>query len=132
MRRSVFTRLTALVVGLWFVAMSAAPEVMHACPTHGAHAGVASSSDSGHTSATVAPAEHHQLSDEQSPRQHGDQCTCLGRCCGATSVALVASSISLADSVTAATRDAGLPDHAYVPVAAEHVLPPAQAPPLSA
>jgi hypothetical protein len=47
-------------------------------------------------------------------------------------VAFVSAAIALADAVTVATRDAGLPDYAYVPVAARHVLPLAHAPPLSA
>jgi hypothetical protein len=40
--------------------------------------------------------------------------------------------VALADSETIASQDAGLPDYAYVPVAAQHVLPLANAPPLSA
>jgi hypothetical protein len=47
-------------------------------------------------------------------------------------VALVPPALVLADIGTAASRNAGLPDYAYVPVAARHVLPLAHAPPLSA
>jgi hypothetical protein len=131
MRRSLFSRVTALFVGLWFVALSAAPEVTHACPMHGSHAAMAAL---GHShSGQVAPQlkTHHRAGDDSAP-QHGNQCTCLGQCCSAGPVALVSLSTSLADIVTVATRDAGLPDYVYVPVAARHVLPLAHAPPLSA
>src|SRR5215211_6102258 len=131
MKRSLLSRVTVIVMGLWFVAMSAAPEVMHACPTHGAHATVSPSS-SDHTAMPLPAAEHHPVSERESAPQHGDQCTCLGQCCAATSVAFISSNIALADVVTTATRDAGLPDHEYVPVSVEHLLPLAQAPPQSA
>ena len=121
MRRPVWSRVLALFVGLWFVAESAGPEITHACPTHGSHA-VA------HHDHAVAAAGHHS-----GPAPHrGTQCTCLGQCCSAGPVALITPRASLADAVTAATRDAGLPDSAYVPVAVRHVLPLAHAPPRSA
>jgi hypothetical protein len=125
--------MTALILGLWFVAVSVTPEVAHACPMHGSHAvsaalGHEHGAHGAHGAQSVAA--HHQTGDQSAP--HGNQCTCLGQCCSAGPVALVASDISLADIVTVSTRDAGLPDYAYVPVAAEHILPPAQAPPLSA
>src|SRR5689334_13649214 len=130
MRRSLSSRVIALFLGLWFVAVSAAPEVTHACPMHGAHGAALGHNHSGHGTSQVA--EHHLKTGKESAPAHGNQCSCLGQCCCAGPVALVASSLSLADIVTVATRDAGLPDYAYVPVAAQHVLPPALAPPLSA
>ena len=120
----------ALFVGLWFVAVSAGPEVTHACPMHGGHAVAASLSTQHSGHGTVA--EHHATSNTESPSHHGTQCTCLGQCCGTAPVGFIANSIALADTQTIATRDAGLPDYAYVPVAAQHVLPLANAPPLSA
>ena len=135
MRRSLFSRFTALFVGLWFVAVTAAPEVTHACPMHGAHAAMAAAGagHGAHSGASkLAIGAHHRASDGEATPPHANQCTCLGQCCSAGPVALVASDLSLADIVTVSTRDAGLPDYAYVPVAAEHVLPPALAPPLSA
>jgi hypothetical protein len=125
----------ALFVGLWFVAVSAGPELTHACPTHGAHA-ASPSLAAGHAG-HGAPAQqsvgaaHHAPGTESAP-QRGAQCTCLGQCCSTPPVAFVSAAIALADAVTVATRDAGLPDYAYVPVAARHVLPLAHAPPLSA
>ena len=131
MKRPWWSRTLALFVGVWFVAVSAAPDVAHACPMHGSHATAAAvgSAHSGHGSATAA---HHSSTDSPSTPQHGTQCTCLGQCCGAAPVAVVSARIALADVVTVATRDAGLPDYAYVAVAAQHVLPFAHAPPLSA
>ena len=133
MSRSLFHRVTALFVGLWFVAITAAPEVAHACPMHGSHAAMATlgHDHGGQAGSKLAAMDHQQGSQESAP-QHGNQCTCLGQCCSAGPVALSANHVSLADIVTVATRDAGLPDHVYVPVAAQHVLPLAQAPPLSA
>ena len=133
MNRSVWGRLTALFVALWFVAVTAAPELTHACPMHGAHAAVASpAAHADHAALTSAQsaAAHHGSTDTDSNRSN--QCTCLGRCCGAAPVAMVADAIALIEMATAATRDRGLPDYAYVPVAAQHVLPLAHAPPLSA
>jgi hypothetical protein len=133
MRRSFWSRVTALFVGLWFVAVTAAPEVTHACPMHGSHDATASpaSGHDAHSSAVQSAAGHHSASTDSAPR-HSTQCSCLGHCCSAPPVAVIATSVSLADVVTVATRDAGLPDYAYVPVAARHVLPLAHAPPLNA
>jgi hypothetical protein len=126
----------ALFVGLWFVAVSAGPELTHACPMHGTHAAASNVgvSHAGHgASVTQAAASGHQnASGSQSTSHHGTQCTCLGQCCGAAPVAVVSTTPALTESETVATRDAGLPDYAYVPVAAQHVLPLANAPPLSA
>jgi len=133
MRRSLWSRVTALFVGLWFVAVMAAPEVTHACPMHGSHAVAASpaSAHAAHSSAVQSAADHHSASTDSAPR-HSPQCSCLGHCCSTPPIAIMATSVSLADIVTFATRDAGLADYAYVPVAAQHVLPLAHAPPLSA
>ena len=136
MSRPLWSRVTALILGFWFAAVSAGPELTHACPMHGAHAAVAAlNTHSGHGGAHaphVAGLGHHQTSSSESASHHGTQCTCLGQCCGTGPVATVAATVALADSGTLATRDAGLPDYVYVPVAAQHVLPLAHAPPLSA
>jgi hypothetical protein len=124
----------ALVVGLWFVAVSAGPELTHACPTHGIHAAKVPviAGHAGHVAVATTSAVHHSASDTGSAPQQGKQCTCLGQCCSAPPVAVISAAITLADIVTISTRDAGLPDYAYVPVAAQHVLPLAHAPPVSA
>ena len=121
-------------MGLWFVAVSAGPELSHACPTHGSHAMAAALGGMhGSHGRTGAAAAHHVVSTStDSHPQHGSQCTCLGHCCSAPPVALVATTIGIAAEATAAAVDAGLPDYAYVPVAAEHVLPLANGPPLAA
>ena len=110
-----------MFVGLWFVAVAAGPELTHACPTHGSHAAQATSAHAGHAGAT-----------ESSSPTKNNQCTCLGQCCSTAPVAFASAHLALVDVPTVATRDAGLPDYEYVPVAAEHVLPPANGPPLSA
>ena len=133
MKRSFWGRVTTLFVGLWFVAVAAGPELTHACPTHGAHATSAwAVSHDGHQApaAPTAATAHHSDGDTNSSQSN--QCTCLGQCRCTTPVALVTEMIALVEMASAATRDAGLPDYAYVPVAAQHVLPLAQAPPLSA
>lgn len=135
MRRSLASRVTAMLMALWFVAVSAGPELTHACPTHGAHA-MASSSVASHAASMGTPqasaGDHHSASHTSPTPERTNHCTCLGQCCSASPVALVTDAIALADTATAATRDAGLPAYAYVPVAAQHVLPLAQAPPPSA
>jgi hypothetical protein len=129
--RSVLSRALALFLGLWFVAVSAGPELSHACPTHGRHAMAAplGGVDGGDRSGM---ASHRDMTNPESHRQHGTQCTCLGHCCSAPPVALLTNTIALAETATSAAHDAGLPDYAYVPVAAEHVLPLANGPPLAA
>jgi hypothetical protein len=130
MRRPLWSRVTAVFVGIWFVAVAAGPELTHACPTHGAHT-VAAALDATHDG-HVAVTEHHSASNTESTSHHGTQCTCLGQCCCTAPVAVLAARAALGDSRTVASRDAGLPDYAYVPVAAQHILPLANAPPLSA
>jgi hypothetical protein len=136
MKRTLWSRVMALFVGLWFVAVSAGPELAHACPMHGGHSTTASGGDahSAHAALAtdVAGSQHQTASSPQSASPHGMQCTCLGQCCGAAPVAVISTTLALAELDTVATRDAGLPDYAYVPVAAQHVLPLANAPPLSA
>jgi len=129
MRRSLWTRVIALFVGIWFVAAAAGPELTHACPMHGGHSSAASAAEHADHGAV---AEHHPASSSESPSHHGTQCTCLGQCCSTGPVAVLSARTALGDTDTVATRDAGLPDYAYVPVAAQHVLPLANAPPLSA
>ena len=117
MQRPLLSRFVALLLGFWFIAVSAGPELTHACPTHGSHAATASA-HAGH-GATPAP-------------EKSNQCTCLGQCCSSAPVAMASAHIALIDVSTVATHDTGLPDYEYVPVAAQHVLPPANGPPLSA
>ena len=130
MRRRLWTRVTALLVGGWFVAVTAGPQLTHACPMHGGHA-IAASLDAAHDG-HAAVTEHHSASNTESTSHHGAQCTCLGQCCCSGPVAALATHVALADAETIVSRDAGLPDYAYVPVAAQHILPLANAPPLSA
>ena len=134
MRRSLAARVIALFMGLWFVAVSAGPELTHACPMHGGHAVASAPAADAHAAHGAAAAgltttSHHGSPDRDS---NSNQCTCLGHCSGASTVALAADRIALVETTTAAMHDAGLPDYAYVPVAAQHVLPLAHAPPLSA
>ena len=112
--------MTALFVGLWFVAIAAGPELTHACATHGAAANV------------LAASAHQGHGDHSSVPDHGGQCSCLGSCSATGPVATVPPVFALADVVSAASHNHGLPDYAYVPVAARHVLPLAHAPPPSA
>ena len=136
MKRPWWSRALSLFVGVWFVAVTAAPDVAHACPMHGSHSARAAQAPdhAGHGPSTaLATASHHSTtSSSESTPQRGTQCTCLGQCCSTAPVAFISARIQLADVITVATRDAGLPDYAYVPVAAQHVLPFAHAPPLSA
>ena len=118
MSRPAWSRVLALFMSLWFVAVSAGPELTHACPTHGSHAATASA--------------HSAHGATSTPEKKSNQCTCLGQCCSSAPVAIASAHITLIDVPTVTSRDAGLPDYEYVPVAAQHVLPPANGPPLSA
>ena len=105
-------RVIALFMGLWFVAVSAGPELTHACPMHGGHAVTAAPSADVHaTHAAPASAQsatsHHGSTDSDS---NSNQCTCLGHCSGAPTVAIAADRISLVETTTSAMNDAGLPD----------------------
>ena len=136
-------RALTLLLGLWFTVVVAGPEFLHACPTHDSHGAAASADEisadqqvhAGHrghsASATSAAAQHQASSHESSAPESTAGCSCLGQCCPSPA-ALAGAAPRLGELVAFATGDHGLPDYRYVPVAADHVLPFAQAPPVAA
>jgi hypothetical protein len=130
MQRSSWHRATALVVNLWFLALSAGLGLTPACPAHKADAAMVRPHGL-HTARArdVSVAAHHGSDTDSSGSK---QCTCLGRRCCSAPVAVATEVIALLGAPAVAIHDGGLPDYAYVPVAAQHVLPLANAPPLSA
>src|SRR5262245_31400479 len=126
MARPWWARTFALAAGLWFTVMTVVPEGVHACPSHtnAADATASAASQSGHG--------HHGAAPASQETQHGNEhCTCVGQCCVSAPIALASRSIELQETLAASTRDNGLPDHEYAPVAAQHVLPFALAPPIA-
>ncbi|MFL5575508.1 MAG: hypothetical protein ACJ79S_06020 [Gemmatimonadaceae bacterium] len=140
MRRPLWSRAVAALVAIWFAIMMAEPAALHSCPMHGGLAVTAAAAGGHHHGGSVpaalaAPSEHAAQPQHGAPApvDHGaggHQCTCLGQCAMGVGAAAPAAVVALAPVVeTHATRDAGLPDFEYVPVAAAHVLPFANGPP---
>src|SRR5689334_2136365 len=82
MRRSVWSRLAAVVLGLWLALVLGEPGIVRICPAHDGAAPTASTMGAhamgAHaTGASDAPAHEHQ------------SCTCIGCCLGVTAVALL-------------------------------------------
>ena len=133
MRRSFWHRALSAFLAAWLAIVMAEPAALHTCPTHGgSHA--AAMHGAGAASAMAmgdAMSAHHGAGTPGRPA-HRHQCTCLGQCNAPVGVAAPAALVALLPAVeTSATRDSGLPDHEYVPVAAAHVLPFANGPPTS-
>ena len=139
MHRPFWYRAVAAVMAVWLAIVMAEPAALHACPMHGGvmHgvAGAGTRSAAGAAGASDAAAAHaamgHDAASHERPAHGtGYQCTCLGRCTAPVGAAAPAAAVALLPTVeTSATRDAGLPDFEYVPVAAAHVLPFANGPP---
>jgi hypothetical protein len=134
MRRPLWNRAVAAVMAVWLAIVMAEPAALHSCPMHGGLAVGASAAGQEHAvSAVPHPGSTDAAMHRGAPAPGhggGHQCTCLGRCAAAVGVAAPAPRVVLTSVVeTAATRDSGLPDFEYVPVAAAHVLPFANGPP---
>jgi hypothetical protein len=120
MRRSWLSRLLASVLALGLVVLATEPVLaMHRCPMHDGMMGMRMTPTATTTAGDHAPAPAHH-----------HECTCLGDCAGAVHAALPGSPVALELAiVTAASRNGGLADYAYVPVRAQHILPFSNAPP---
>jgi hypothetical protein len=125
MRRTWGSRVFAVFMAFWLAFSLTEPALLHACPVH---SGGSVAPESGHA-AHGANASHHQQPTDGGTTH---QCTCLGSCSSASPIGLKSPTLALVDLTTVATRDSGLPDHVYVPVAAEHVLPYQNGPPAAA
>jgi hypothetical protein len=125
MRRPAWLRAFAAVWAIWLQAALLAPASFDHCPEHGSHAVQMHMADhAGH-----AMAHGHGAPADQHGSKHA--CTCLGACCCAVPVAVVATRI---DVPALATVDAApIRDHdSRVAVALRpHSLPFANGPPSS-
>ena len=122
MRRSIWHRTLAALLAPWFAFLVAEPAtVMHRCPMHDgimAASAMHGMAAHGHDRSPTAPAHHH--------------CTCIGGCTAAGATGLPAPRVVLRVAIVTATpRNPGLPEHVYLPLAAEHARPFANAPPLA-
>jgi len=123
--RPVLRRLFGSFCMLWFAISVAKPALLHACPMHDVVTPAAT---------PTAPASHHQHGatavDASAPDDAGHaSCTCVGECAAAASLGMLAPGVALLEASVVAMTDAGLPDHAYVPVARALLLPFANGPP---
>lgn len=114
-------RALAAAFTLWFALVLIEPAVLHACPVHNPAPVPTSAGEGAHHGHEAAPAPDHHS---------GAQCLCLGDCTTITGVGLPSSIATLVVPTTTSGRDTGLPDYAYLPVAAAHVIPFANGPPL--
>ena len=114
-------------MAVWLAVSLSEPAFLHSCPVH--------SLGSGAHSANAVPqtlaAHHHGSAGSTAPAKGHEthNCTCIGSCCCATPIGLVAPRVLVVVSEPTALRDTGLPEYAYVPVAADHVLPFQNGPP---
>jgi hypothetical protein len=137
MHRHGVQRAFAIILVAWFAALTAEPVTLHPCPMHdavllmqpraGHHASGMSMPMSGDGAAMHAHG-HDEMPAPHAPGHH--RCTCLGHCTATSATALPASPLTITGALLAEPDDTGLPDHRYVPVATEHVLPFSNAPPL--
>jgi hypothetical protein len=136
MHRHWLHRVFATLLVAWFAALTAEPVTLHPCPMHDGVLLLQTSAAAHHAmhgamSAHDAPMEH-AAAHEDLPPAHSTghhQCTCIGTCTATSATGLPSARLALAATLDAPVHDPGLPDYAYVPVAAQHVLPFAHAPP---
>jgi hypothetical protein len=133
MRRNVLSRPFTAILAVWFALTTVGSTLVHSCPMHddpvarvhsSEHASASGLQVTGHAGHQVAPPTDE---DEQGPTC----CTCMDDCSGPPA-AWMPLSDSVAPVFVASALDRGLPDYAYVPVAAAHVLPFANGPPIRA
>lgn len=89
-RRARWTRPLAALFALWFAFVVGDPGLLHACPMHGGHGGVIPVATSGAEHHAPAHGDHASMGHASShdASHHGSaQCTCVGQCCMAPSVA---------------------------------------------
>lgn len=129
MRRTRWSRAFSVVMAVWLALSLSEPAFLHACPVHGVGPGA----HSAHSGALAHSADHHNSVDSTAPAKQDrggtHNCTCIGSCCCAPPIALAGMRVGLALSESVTLRDTGLPAHAYVPVARQHVLPFQNGPP---
>lgn len=127
MRRTRWSRALSAVMAVWLVVSLSEPAFLHSCPVHSLGSGA-------HRANVVLQAfatHHHDWTDSTAPVNGHEthNCTCIGSCCCATPIGLAAPRVLAAVSEPTAFRDTGLPEYAYLPVAADHVLPFQNGPP---
>jgi hypothetical protein len=136
MHRRQMHRVFATILVAWFTALISEPVTLHPCPMHDAvprsHSAGATQRHAdamaGMNQHTTMHVGHHGATSGSGSEAH--RCTCIGACTPTSAGGLVADEYTLTGALITASPDTGLPDYAYVPVAAQHALPFAHAPPL--
>jgi hypothetical protein len=128
MRRTWWSRTCAALFAVWFTVNAVELAALHACELHEAPLASATASGAPHTH--HGHDGHHALgSDAGQPGDQTSCCTCPADCNPVSPGALPIATTGPVVATTA-TTDTGLPDYEYVPVAAAHVLPFANGPPI--
>ena len=128
MRRRWYSRFGPLLLACWFVLYATEPAAaLHRCPMHDGSMGTMAMDASG----SMPVAAHAPQGDRQPASSH-HACTCMGDCAGAAFVALGGSSTSFVAVVVPAAHAQPMAATAFVPVAAAHVLPFSNGPPVRA
>ena len=136
MRRSLWSRSFAAVLSAWFAVVTVDPTLVHSCPMHQGE--LDRNAPGGQPSALIPTAGEthgHDARHADAAAEHQEQeqscCTCIGQC-GAPPSAWSPALGAMSMAIAVAMVDRGVPDYAYVPVAAAHVLPFANGPPIRA
>ncbi len=133
MQRQPWTRALALFTGLWFTVITVGPSSTHACRSHDPRSvGAAASQQTadphaGHGTHHAARLPNGDETDE-GPADD-ESCDCLGLCCASAPVSFYDPPSELPVTIVATTLVPHVGDHGIMPVASDHVLPFANAPP---
>jgi len=119
MFRCRWSRPIAAILAVWFAVVTREPAFVHVCPMHDGPAAESGEHD------------HHDAAGTEDPERENSCCTCIGDCDG-RSTALGPSADSRSGTAVVATPSKGLPAYAYVAVAADHILPFPNGPPIRA
>lgn len=138
-RRARWTRPLAALFALWFAFVIGDPGLLHDCPMHGGHGGVIPVATSGAEHHAPAQGGHasmdhasmgHASSHDASHHGQSAQCTCVGQCCMAASVApLPAVSAMHVPAVVALAEPAPVIAFVVAPAAPDIRLPFPNGPP---
>jgi hypothetical protein len=122
MHRSVWSRVFAAFVAIWFTVNMVEPAWLHACPVHGGLA-IAAAHD-GANSGSTHHSSHHDQSDSKGA---GHLCQCLGAC---TTAAMISSPPSAhIETIEVRASAPGLGDHDFFLAERAHELPFSNGPP---
>jgi hypothetical protein len=122
------SRISSVLAALWLAVVSTVPATTHLCPAHGAGAVGGHHAPIRHAHAQALRSQGATHGDHPAPTQ-AHHCTCVGPCRCTCPVILKSVDLTLHIAIGGAITTAPLPEYVHIPVAAQHVLPFANAPP---